>query len=158
MPPEAVSCCEIKLKNRFDEVKTIKGTQQFHRYVPVSSSVVKVYKLSQQEEQPKQVRIVGTGLDDCATSRDPITIKPQDYVCVIYEEKPWIGLVEECSDEYGDYYINFMHPHSPVKFLYWPDPIDKCWTNESDILCVIDAPMIAASGQRIRYKLTAMTM
>ena len=48
-----------------------------------------------------------------------------------------------------------MQHHSPVKFLYWPYPTDKCWIDESDILCVIDAPMIAASGQRIRYKLTA---
>jgi len=84
-----------------------------------------------------------------------ITIKPQDYVCVIYEEKSWIGWVEECSDEYGDYIINFMQHHSPVKFLYWLDPTDKCWIDESDILCVIDVPMIVASGQRIQYKLTA---
>ena len=48
-----------------------------------------------------------------------------------------------------------MQHHSPVKFLYRPDPTDKCWIDESDILCVIDAPMIVASGQRIQYKLIA---
>jgi len=48
-----------------------------------------------------------------------------------------------------------MQHHSPVKFLYWLDPTDKCWIDESDILCVIDVPMIVASGQRIQYKLTA---
>ena len=48
-----------------------------------------------------------------------------------------------------------MHPHGPIKFLYWLDPTDKCWIDESDILCVIDAPMIVASGQRIQYKLSA---
>jgi len=48
-----------------------------------------------------------------------------------------------------------MQHHSQVKFLYRPDPTDKCWIDKSDILCVTDAPMIAASGQRIQYKLTA---
>jgi len=52
-------------KTDFNEVKTIKVTQQLHRYVLVSSSVVKVYKLS----QVKLVHITGTGLDDCETSR-----------------------------------------------------------------------------------------
>ena len=40
---------------------------------------------------------------------------------------------------------------SQVTILAW----SNCWIDESDILCVIDAPMIAASGQRIQYKLTA---
>ena len=77
----------------------------------------------------------------------------QKYVIAIYNENPWVGLVEDVNEEYGDYRINFMHPKGPATQLYWPDPVDKCWVEEENIICTINAPLMALSRQ-IRYKLT----
>jgi len=65
----------------------------------------------------------------------------------------WVGLVQDVNEEYGDYRINFMHPKTPATQLYWPDPVDKCWVEEENIICTINAPLVALS-RRIRYKLT----
>lgn len=158
--PSVVTEYEQKLKDRKDTAKTIEGTQKFHRYVPDSKSSVKVYKLSQQEEDPKIVRVSSVRHgepDNYELGNDEpseFEISTQNYVCAMYDEKPWIGLVDEISEEHGDYSINFMHPHGPTKFLAWPEDTDKCWIERSDILCTINAPLVVSSGQRIRYKIS----
>ena len=43
----------------------------------------------------------------------------QSFVCSLYDKFPWIGMVDEISDEYGDYRINFMHPHGPARQFHW---------------------------------------
>ena len=43
-------------------------------------------------------------------------------------------MVDEISDEYGDYRINFMHPHGPARQFPWPLRKDPCWIPKDDIL------------------------
>ena len=155
--PGIVEDYELKLKERLENAKTIAGTQKFHRFVPLSKSSIKAFKLSKQEEEPKTVRAARVDgetdeVDD--ESGLEFEISKQNYVCAIYDENPWIGLVEDISDEYGDYYINFMHPHGPTKYLNWPLDVDRCWIEDSDILCVTDPPLVVGSGIRIRYKIS----
>ena len=40
-------------------------------------------------------------------------VQEQSCVCCLYDNIPLIGMVDEISDEYRDYRINFMHPHGP---------------------------------------------
>ena len=45
----------------------------------------------------------------------PIELKKQNYVCCLYDIEAWVGLVEDISEEHGDFFICFMHPHGPSK-------------------------------------------
>ncbi len=75
-------------------------------------------------------------------------IKEQSCVCCTYDGFPWIGMVDEVSEEFGDYHINFMHPHGPTTQFKWPSQVDQCWVTGDDILCTIDTPSLTSSSSR----------
>ena len=53
--------------------------------------------------------------------------------------------MEDVSEEHGDFFIRFMHPHGPSKLFHWPTDDDTCWISEPDVLCVIDTPFLPCS-------------
>ena len=149
--PEVISHTETMLKNRFELAQTVKGTQQFHRYVPISTSMLQVYRLSNQSSPPDAVPI---------SSRNPqveppvqLEIAEQNFVCCLYDGSPWIGMVDEISEEFGDFHINFMHPRGPTKQFSWPSKVDHCWVAEEDILCIINTPSLTSSSSR-KYRIS----
>ncbi|KAG1665452.1 PH-interacting protein [Nymphon striatum] len=144
VPPEDVKKFNTDLRNRFEISTTIKGTHQFHRFVPLSPTHLSVYKLSAQVDLPVVVAITALAEHD-NISEVPLDIAEQNYVCCLYDNEPWIGLVEDISDEHGDYHIKFMHPHGPAKLFRWPRDEDRCWIDKKSILCVIDTPSLAIS-------------
>lgn len=85
-------------------------------------------------------------LDDEQTV--PLQIKLQSFVCCLYGDHPWIGMVDEISKEFGDSRIDFMHPHGPAKQFQWPSSKARCWNQESDILCSFEAPSFTSSSSR----------
>ena len=65
-----------------------------------------------------------------------------------------IGMVDEISDEFGDYHIKFMHPQGPLKQFRWPAKEDTCWVGEESILCQISAPSLTSSSSSMKYIIT----
>ena len=57
VPPEDVARSETELKARFELARTVKGTLQFHRFVPVSKSRLHVNMLGAQANDPELVPI-----------------------------------------------------------------------------------------------------
>ena len=55
-------------------------------------------------------------------------------------------MVSQVSDEFGDHNINCMHLSGPGKQFNWPTKVDTCWS--SNIVCVIDAPVLSSSSLR----------
>lgn len=149
--PEDITKHDSKLQVRFQGAKTVKGTQQFHRLVPVSKSTMNAYKLSLQSDPPDLVAVLDSKdrreLPEMPEEPPTNEVKKQNYVCCLYDNEAWIGLVDEVSDEHGDFLIRFMHPHGPSKLFHWPNTEDTCWISEGDILCVIDALSLASSGR-----------
>ncbi len=146
IPSEDIVKHELKLQGLFQDAKTVKGTQQFHRLVPVSKSKLHAYKLSHQCTPPELVSVQDSGEDMTELSKNhPTEIKKQNYICCLYDNHAWIGLVEDVSEEHGDFFIKFMHPHGPSKLFFWPNTDDTCWVHEADILCIIGTPSLASS-------------
>ena len=103
------------------------------------------YKLSLQCGPPELVSVLNSEDETELPEEPPIEVKSQSYVCCLYDNEAWIGLVQNVSDEHGDFFVHFMHPHGPSKLFHWPNKDDMCWIGESDIICVIDAPSLASS-------------
>ena len=148
VPPADINEAASKLQSRFETSQTIKGTQQYHRFAPINKSTLQAYKLSNQKEDPEVV-MVSSDMPQAPV----LDIKEQSFVCCIYDGQPWIGLVEEVSEEYGDYHVNFMHPHGPAKQFNWPLKKDTCWVAGDHILCLIDYPSLTSSSSR-KYTIT----
>ena len=46
-----------------------------------------------------------------------IEAKKQNYVCSLYDSEAWDGLVEDISEERGDFFIHFMHPQDLLSYF-----------------------------------------
>ena len=149
VPPEDVARSETELKVRFELARTVKGTLQFHRFVPISKSRLHVYRLSAQANDPELVPISESyGVDIGNEAARCLHVQEQSFVCCLYDNVPWICMVDEISDEYGDYRINFMHPHGPARQFQWPLRKDPCWIPNDDILCCLETPSLTSSSSR----------
>ena len=118
--------------------------------MPILLSSMNVYKYSLQAKQPM---LVQTGFDDDSdTPENSETVLPEvkvgNFVCCSYDNHPWIGIVENDSSEFGDYWIKFMNPHLPVSNFSWPDKDDHIWVIQENIYYVVNAPRFTSSSSR----------
>ena len=74
-----------------------------------------------------------------------LKISISDVLC-IYDNKYWIGLVNELNSEQHDVHVKFMHPHYPARSYKWPVRDDECWVADTDILCTLKA-LTTATGR-----------
>ena len=112
----------------------------------MSKSKLHTHKLSHQSTPPELVSVQDSDEDMTELSENhPTEIKKQNYICCLYDNHAWIGLVEDVSEEHGDFFIKFMHPHGPSKLFFWPNTDDTRRVHEADILCIIGTPSLASS-------------
>ena len=138
------------LLSRFEQAKTVQGTQQFHRFVPISHSHLQAFKISSQNDPPKLVSVTDD-LDQADVAPDvapEIVIHEQNYLCCCYENHLYVGLVEQMSTDHGDVFINFMTPYCPSKQFCWPKKEDKCWVKYENIKFVLKTPSLSSSSLR----------
>ena len=69
------------------------------------------------------------------SSLNAADIPLMSYICCVYDSNWWIGLVVEIDFLENDICINFLHPHGPYKYFYWPLHEDLCWVPLSHVLC-----------------------
>ena len=65
---------------------------------------------------------------------DTSDVTKGSYIACMYDEEVWYGLVEEISEEFGDFLkIKFMHPSVGGRRIVFPEKDDTCWVHESNI-------------------------
>ncbi|KAG0712613.1 hypothetical protein GWK47_018116 [Chionoecetes opilio] len=88
-----------ELVERYQEAQTVKGTQQFHRFVPQCDpiGVLKVYKLSVGEGNSVSVKknVKGEELEVCEDKELVVGM----FVACIYMEELWFAMIEEMSED-----------------------------------------------------------
>lgn len=82
---EEIICHEKELKSRFESCLSIEGTRSFHRYVPVSESIMRCFLTSKSAEF----------LDYHVSQIISMTLKRNDTVACIYDGKWWLGEIED---------------------------------------------------------------
>lgn len=118
------------LERRLEEAKTVKGTQQFHNYVPKSETkvVVKTYSLANESKE----EIVSKNDVDCDLNLSDIV----GFVTCIYDNEWWLGCVIGIENE--DVKISFLEPHGPSHSFKYPRSPDILLVNKVDILTKVD--------------------
>ena len=82
-----------QLKVRFELARTVKGTLQFQRFVPVSKSRLHVCRLSAQANDPELVPISESdGVEIGNEAARSLHVQEQSFVCCLYDNFPWIGI------------------------------------------------------------------
>lgn len=121
---------EQTLKRRFEAATTIKGTQQFHSYTPVSETRVLVKSHSFSEVS--SVEIVSA--DD--TDADLDTNDIVGFVTCQYSDKWWLGCV--LGVEGDEVKISFLEPHGPSPSFKYPQFTDILVVHKSEVLTKVD--------------------
>ena len=114
---EVQECCKT-LQSRFESIKTVVDIRSHHRFVPINRSTVSRHRLSCDTNNAQ----VSISTDFVRAESEAIlpalNISTGQYVSVIHDEKCYIGIVSEQSQENGDVVINFMKGPEKMKRLY----------------------------------------
>ena len=129
-----------QLKERFASGHTIPGTREYHIFTPVSTTVIAFKRCAEDESFAGSYNITGElEIKDVTIE----SIRLSEYVACTYDEKCWIGVIDEVSEVEQDVKINFLHPSGPSPCFQWPRRLDVCWVPITDIICQIQAPVTA---------------
>lgn len=117
---------DLFLKSRFDQALTIKGTQQYHAFIPMSTSKVLV-KIFSDDIQSLEKEV----------SKSPNKLKLKDisgYVTVVYEGNWWLGYVLQKNKELDEVKITFLHPSGPSKSFKYPRNANVLWVSVVNVI------------------------
>ena len=137
---ERVEEVRAQLKERFASGHTILGTRGCHIFTPVGTNVIAFKRTAEDDFFLGSFNMTGEPEIKDVTIE---SIRLSEYVACMYDEKWWIGVVDEVSEVEQDVKINFLHPpgHSPS--FQWPRRLDVCWVPITDVICQIQAPVTA---------------
>ena len=117
----------ILLQDRYNAAQTVKGTRQLHRFVPQPLGKLLVYNTSLQASPPTEC-IIAKSISLSRVQIEDSTLQIGSFVaCTNYDEKWWLGMVAQVSDEFGDHNINCMHLSGPGIQFHLPTRVGPCW-------------------------------
>ncbi|KAG0722738.1 Baculoviral IAP repeat-containing protein 7 [Chionoecetes opilio] len=116
------------LVERFMKAVPVKGTQQYHRFVPVEPfGTLQVFKVST-EQMGRSVSCLKSNdklEDDFVVEEGELVVGA--YVGCVYEKRLWFAMIEELSDEFGDLLVSFLGPQGKSGSHAFPSNVDRLW-------------------------------
>jgi len=142
---DEITIAREHLQQRFSAAITIKGTQRFHRFKPISSTKIEVYDLSSNRPL-KQVDIAKNLSGENTQEDDDPRYPLGTFLACIASGSVWVGVIVEESPEFDDYRIKVLHPSGCVEKYFWPDNEEIMWMTQEAILCSVDCKFIPSLG------------
>ena len=133
-----------KLTDRLLIATTIPGTRSFHQFMPSSHSVIKMKRVSDDDDFAltfdflKKQKYEIIRIDNVMISQ---------YLFCKYDDFYWLGMVSEVDKENNDFMVKFMHPHYPSWSYYWPKRDDNCWVPRMNVISLVKTPS-PSSGRK----------
>ena len=104
---------------------------------------------------PNETSEANESSNDRTTDDEPIDqFKPDisDMVAAIYDKEWYIGEVVDLDEESKEVEVKFM---AKAKSMYkWPQPEDRIWVKDKDILCGVKSLIPSGKSQRL-YKMSS---
>lgn len=109
---------ECFLNNRFDQALTIKGMQQYHMFIPKTSSKILVKNFSYDLKAYEK---------EVSKSLDKLKLADiSGYITVVYEANWWLGYVLHKNEELDEVKITFLHPAGPSTYSHIQETLIFC--------------------------------
>lgn len=141
------------LKDRFEEARTIPGTQKLHSFIPVSKEVVTVRFFSSSPVE-RQERVGLRSLMAESETSDHSGSALSGYVTVAYNSQWWVACVKDYNPERHELEVTFLHPHGPSPSYIFPDPPDSLIIDYHDVLTTVQATTATGRTYSISNKET----
>ena len=139
-----------ELEARFEMALTVQGTQKHHHFSPIGSGQLEISEVSDVTSPRKQVRICRQEITEPLVNIQSQPIVAGSYVVVKDNSKNWVAYVDHKDEEYGDYFIRFLHPHGIQVSYTFPDNGARLFKDESNIIGILPIPTIRSS-LRMKY-------
>ena len=146
MPSNEINTSTEVLAGRFSLETTIPGTRGYHQFVPISESLIKMRRVSDNNEY--DFELVFRSDNANPKSSAVINIKVSQYSICKYDDLYWIGITSEIDSSPSDMKVKFMHPHYPIRSYRWPASEDVCWVPSTHITTTKTPSMSSVSGRR----------
>jgi hypothetical protein len=104
------------------------------------------------DDQPEP----GQMLPNLDTETD-IHVQSDDFVAAIYDNRWFIGKIEEIDNADNEILVNFMVTCCKTSSFKWSTKRDEIWICHDQILCKIDPPIVHGKSKRM-YKLPNDTL
>lgn len=119
------------LCNRFKKAQTIKGTQQFHAFLPIKDNFFRLTQITAQCSSQKHLE---------KFLWQTLTVK---WLLHTTNSKWWLAFEHELDKNVSEeeVKVTFLHPAGPSPSFSYPSvKPDTLWTYLNDILCTVDSP------------------
>ena len=120
------------LKSSIEKGSTVPGTRSFHWFSSQSVGSISYKRVSNDSSLSEAHNFFEAPVKFSAND-----IKVMSYIACVYDEKCWVGLVEEVDKDNNNIYVNFMHTFGPSKTFFWPAREDKCHETLSSICMIL---------------------
>jgi hypothetical protein len=144
---ESNAIIRSEMKQGYATAKTLPGTRSYHNFIPISNTKIGAKVVSEQLEYSFVFNFQTDEIIKECLSNINIGV----FICLIYDNNPWIGLIEEIDVENKDFQVRFMHPCYPSRSYYWPSRDDVCWVPPKNLFLMINIPS-TVTGRH--YKIT----
>ena len=141
IPKEEIEATREKMRERYEKAKTVPGTRSFHHFVPLSHSKIATKRLSEEKTYTLEFEF------DHHATQTALEVTVSQFVCCVYEQATWIGVVCEVDQENEDVLVKFLHPRFPSPSFHWPSRNDMCWVPNIHLLCNISVPTTVTGRQ-----------
>lgn len=123
---------EIFLKDRFNKAVTIKGTQQYHAFIPDKLNTSDIFVKSFSDSS-KSFKVIVSKSDDKLSLSDC-----NGYITAAYDKHWWLAYILDKDEELDELKVTFLHPHGPSSSFSYPSKPDVLWVPLMDVLCSVE--------------------
>lgn len=149
VPSTKIDQIGLELQQRFAEVPTaISGTRNYHCYIPIPNCTSRILVSHLSHSLTKEEKI----LKKESLAANPNQISISSFVCCIYDNHWWLGIVTDISQDKGDFLVKFMIPHGPSLQFSWPIKDDLCWVPLKNMLIRVPVPSTSSTGRSYRIE------
>ncbi|CAF2174414.1 unnamed protein product [Rotaria magnacalcarata] len=123
----------LKLELRFNDTRSIPGTQKVHCIRPISKEFVEVFAYSfATESRQERVTITQKSTNDIPLS------SMKGYCVAVYDDHWYLACILEVMPETNELRLSFLHPHGPTRSFAYPSPPDELIIDASDMLMIVN--------------------
>ena len=150
IPTEEVQAMEAQLASRYEAAKSIPGCRAQHYFVPLSTTSMKVLRVSPLpgQEEVSQGFVTGQANMTQAVTQTSMDVNVGSYCGCLYDGDWYIGVVLDHDKTHDVFNLAFMlqSTASALSFV-WPRHEDQCWVERVNILTMIEPPTPTQTGR-----------
>ena len=106
------------LEERFNLTNTLAGTRSFHQFVLLSKRVMIAKRVS--EDQTAVAFDLVSRRNSQVASQPKQDPRVSDFIVCTFNEKRWVGFVDEVDNEHDGIKVKFLHPSYLARSYTWP--------------------------------------